>query len=67
MTKLGSDKIVNVIFRGWVPYVRANFITIGAVDLILGHEYALSSSLSVYITLIDIVLTEFILLFYVQR
>ena len=71
MTKEGSDKIVNVIFRGWVPYVRANFITIGAVDLILGHdyirhysEYSLSSTLSIYITLIAIVLSEFILLSY---
>ena len=53
MTKVGSAKIVN-------------FITIGAGGLMLGRgyishysEYALSSTLSIYITLIAIVLREY--------
>ena len=53
MTKEGSAKIVN-------------FITTGVGGLILGHgyishysEYALSSALSIYITLIAIVLSEY--------
>ena len=50
MTKEGSAKIVN-------------FITIGAGGLMLGRgymsEYALSSTLSIYITLIAIVLREY--------
>ena len=45
MTREGSVRIVN-------------FITFGAEGLVLGHysEYALSSALSVYITLIAVVL-----------
>ena len=53
MTKEGSAKIVN-------------FITIGAWDLMLGcdnishySEYVLSSTLSIYITLIAIVLRDY--------
>ena len=53
MTKKGSARIVN-------------FFTIGAGGLVLGcgyithySEYALSSTLSIYITLIAIVLREF--------
>ena len=50
MTKEGSAKIVN-------------FITIGAGGLMLGRgymsEYALSSTLSIYITLIDIIWREY--------
>ena len=53
MTKEESAKIVN-------------FITIWAVGLVLGHgytshysEYALSSTLSIYITLISFVLQEY--------
>ena len=53
MTKEGSSKIVNFIING------AGGLMLGRGYISHHSEYALSSSLSIYITLIAIVLSEY--------